>query len=274
MISRLKLPYCILILLFTHSLGHAVRPPYVRINELKYALRSINTITTQDVEFFLDQGAAFLGYSSGIGLTGQKEWDALDLVTRPEFMTTYTPLSEQQRLEQKETRNQIVEVLLQCGADPNFVMLEHWRYYSPLLSALRAQDPNLVQTLLTFGADVNYTDPENGMTLLMGASDNYRSGAPEDLEVFRLLLVHGADIMKTDRQQQTVMDRLQSHLIKPNLSANQRALLQEMISLTNTKLGELRAGLHCHAGEHLPRELFTHVIAPFLYGEVGRALEL
>jgi ankyrin repeat protein len=79
-----------------------------------------------------------------------------------------------------------VELLLRCGANPNFVHTHNGVTQFPLGVATRQRSTRLVKSLLEHGADANGNSAKFGEPLADAVSSDLQ-------EIFRLLLAHGAD---------------------------------------------------------------------------------
>jgi len=85
----------------------------------------------------------------------------------------------------------MVDILLKGKADPGVTL---WSGVTALMEASRAGVPEIVNSLLTYGVDVNVKEPRRDQTALMWSIS---FGYPE---IAKLLIQHGADVSASTKQ--------------------------------------------------------------------------
>ncbi len=96
--------------------------------------------------------------------------------------------------------SEVIDLFLENGADPN-----PKGKYSPLLSAVRYDQPQMVKSLISKGALVDYVSEKDGMGVLHMASDK---------RVVEILLEKGAPINIRDKKGRTPLDMKNSEEVK------------------------------------------------------------
>jgi ankyrin repeat protein len=118
---------------------------------------------------------------------------------------------------EQHTTPEIASLLLERGADPNFVSEDCW---SPLFTACyRQRDVSFIESLIKHGADIHWTRKEDGWSVFHAAYDQHQTLA--------VLLANGADINITDDNNWTVL-----MLAAAN---NERKSVEFLLKQTNPK---------------------------------------
>ena len=263
------------------------RTPNYRLSgsrELQAALKTVEKTDLNLVKLLLSRKPD-LATTINLPRTRPETWNALMEVTKPEYMQRgLRPISDEQRSEIRKKRLQVVKLLLDFGANPNFligrptyfsgyskaqreILKAPLFYMSPLLSALRMQDLELVQLLIDSGADLNYQDPTEGTTLLM-ATLSHKTVGPQDLAAFQLILNANINHAQENYSGMTVLDILRNDPARKTLTYEAKTIWEEMLKLTKSKLKALKNDFHCHCPNPLPfdKNVITHILAGFYYG--------
>ncbi len=103
---------------------------------------------------------------------------------------------------------EIMELLIEAGAQPNFGEDKK----KPLTVAVLNQNVDMVQRLVSLGAEVNHADPNSGTALQIAASFHI---SPDVHSMLKILLRAGADIRIHPPQVTSILDNFPFHAIKP-----------------------------------------------------------
>ncbi|XP_076803702.1 uncharacterized protein LOC143447466 isoform X2 [Clavelina lepadiformis] len=163
----------------------------------------------------------------------------------------------------------LVRLLMQAGASPNQRMREDKSSERaidvgyPLQEASKQGDEAIVQVLLDYGADVNIgQDTRTGTALHLAAKHNH-------VEVARILLSHGADIIAIDRCLNTPL-----HLAAEHRSVTTAELLLQHGAPINAKNAGLLTSLHKAAGSEVMSQLLldngAHTATEKFGGSISR----
>ncbi len=109
-----------------------------------------------------------------------------------------------------KNRYEVVTFLLAQGADPNYIPREPYRG-SPLMGAAFIGDPELVDLLLTNGANPNLQNGWGGTALMFAAGTCYYGSNPSmvrnQLRIVERLVAAGADTRLRTKDGQTAVER-------------------------------------------------------------------
>ena len=94
----------------------------------------------------------------------------------------------------------IVEILLEAGADPNIHFKDGKTALFDVAMSFRAHECEVTLLLLQYGADPNLAYIETGTTLLILAAHSV------SIDLVKLLLEHGADVTQATHAGKTVLD--------------------------------------------------------------------
>ena len=99
------------------------------------------------------------------------------------------------------SQNDIVELLISKGADVNFIGGN--RGFSPLIVAINGNNVEVVRMLLTNGADINAKDGNTN-----GESPLFYSLNSGNIEITKMLIDEGADFNMKNNKSLTPLDRV------------------------------------------------------------------
>lgn len=102
---------------------------------------------------------------------------------------------------------EVARLCLDFGADVN--ALKGWNGQSALMIAIHFGNLSVAKLLISNGASVGYSSPDNNLTALHRCVRLAVIGSSEDaLEIMELLFAHGAKVNQTDRLGETALHKL------------------------------------------------------------------
>lgn len=96
----------------------------------------------------------------------------------------------------------VVRYLIEKGADPNQLLVQHGFETLPLFAAARDGRPEMLEYLISHGADVNYEGPSDTTVISTPLLAAVYYG---DLDTARLLIQYGADVNYVSRRGNTAL---------------------------------------------------------------------